>query len=105
MPLEQLTHEEKKIVFACLCAIAKGPYIPAGDMEYRGGGARHELCKLLEKFPDIDDSDGRVWRMLNGAMNVMSHADRVISLEECEAWCGVDRDAVKKVFEKWRGED
>ena len=104
MPLEQLTHEEKKIVFACLCAIAKGPFIHTGEMRYRGGGERQELYKLIEKWPDIDDSDGRVWRMLNGSMNVMSHAYH-ISPEECEAWCGVDRDAVKKVFEKWRGED
>ena len=104
MPLEQLTHEEKKIVFACLCAIAKGPFIHTGEIRSRSGGERHELYKLIEKWPDIDDSEGGVWIMLNGVMNEISHGVQ-ISPEECDAWFGVDRDAVTKVFRKWKDND
>ncbi len=104
MPLEQLTHEEKKIVFACLCAIAKGPFIHTSEISSRCCAERHELYKLIEKWPDIDDSDGRVWTMLNNVMNEISHGVP-ISPEECDAWFGVDRDAVTKVFKKWKYND
>ena len=103
MPLEQLTHEEKKIVFACLCAIAKGPFIHTGEMRYRGGGERHELYKLIEKWPDIDDSEGRVRKILSRVMSEISYS-YYITPEECDAWCGVNRDAVRKIFKKWKGE-
>ncbi|MDE0021963.1 MAG: hypothetical protein OXT69_11370 [Candidatus Poribacteria bacterium] len=99
MYLEQLTHQEKKIVFACLCAIAKGPFIHTGGLRYRASMERDMLYKLIEKWPEIDDSNPCVAGALNGVMAICHGS--FLSSEDCAAWFSVDKDVIKKVYTKW----
>ncbi len=76
MAIEQLTHDEKKIVFACICAIAKGPFFPPGDCSSRLGIERDALFELIANFSMIDDNDpdSPAARVINNSMNEVCSA-------------------------------
>ncbi len=99
MAIEQLTHEEKKIVFACICAVAKGPFFPHGDYHIR----RLRLFKLIANFSTIDDSDpdSDAAIVINNSMNEVCYGVR-ISPADWQKWFDVDKDAVRSLFNKWR---
>ncbi len=103
MAIEQLTHDEKKIVFACICAVAKGPFFPPGDYSSRLGIERDALFQLIAHFSTIDDNDpdSPAARVINNSMNEVCHGVR-ISPADWQTWFDVDKDAVRKLFKKWR---
>lgn len=103
MAIEQLTHDEKKIVFACICAVAKGPFFPHGDYHTRLGVYKDALFKLIANFSTIDDSDpdSDAAIVINNAMNEICHGVR-ISPADWQKWFDVDKDAVRSLFYKWR---
>lgn len=103
MAIEQLTHEGKKIVFACICAVAKGPFFPPGSYSSRLGINRDALFKLIANFStiDVNDPDSLAPHVINNAMNEVCHGVR-ISPADWQKWFDVDRDAVRNMFKKWR---
>ena len=110
MAIEKLSYDEKQIVFSCLCAIARGPFIK-DDWEFhtRLGLHRSTLYELIEMWPQIDDSvdDSDQTLALNNAMNEICHGIR-FSDADWVTWFSVSRDTVKSVYKKWcrlRGKD
>ncbi len=103
MTIEQLTHEEKKIVFACLCAYARGPFVHPYEVDLLSGLDREALDNLIEKWPSGDDSDTA--RAVRASMNLaaLGIPPPGISDADWATWFSVDRDAVKRLYKKWRG--
>ncbi len=103
MALSDLTDREQEIVLRCLKAAANGPFIP--DCEFHNvffGVTREELRDIAERWPAVDDvGDRQVARAINDSLNnLLGYPHR--EEEAWEAYIGVPRDVVRRVFRKWK---
>lgn len=102
MPLAQLTDEERAIVLECLECVASGKIIPDWEFSIVMGIQRGELLDVVDRWPDVDDSDDTVSLAINNSLNNLlgyphayhSRWDDVLSVPKSE---------VARVFRKWRG--
>lgn len=125
MPFETLTDYEKRIVFACLCAYVKGPFVDPADMRLLIGlSADMKLInvgqdvylKAIEQWPSPRGKDAE--KAVYNALTVAAHGTEPpwgvleddwerwfprISDADWGVWFSVDRGAVKRLYEKWRG--
>ncbi len=126
MPFETLTDEEKRIVFACLCACVKGPFVDHSvrmrsltslcvDMKFVHI-SQDIYLKAIEQWPAPNEKDAEqaVYNSLiiaaHGASPPSGMSEGVwknrfprISDADWGAWFSVDRDAVMRLYKKWRG--
>ena len=103
MPLEQLSENERQIVFECLRAACEGPFFPDQEFHALFGLWRKEVQEVISSWPDIDDSELNVQLAINNAMNNLlgypHHREDVWG-----DYINVPAQEVYRVFSKWRGE-
>ena len=125
MPFETLTDDEKRIVFACLCAYVKGPFVCPGDIilvmdlsadrTFRHVG-QDVYLRAIEQWPA--PSGKKAAQAVYNSLTVAAHGTEPpwgvleddwerwfprISDADWGVWFSVDRGAVKRLYEKWRG--
>ena len=125
MPFETLTDDETRIVFACLCAYVKGPFVDpddiifvmdlSADRQFKHVG-QDVYLKAIEQWPS--PSGKRAAQAVYNSLTVAAHGTEPpwgvleddwerrfprISDADWGVWFSVDRDAVKRLYEKWRG--
>ena len=103
MSLQNLTKEEKLIVFNCLQAVAYTQFIEDTVFHTLMGIHRDNLKQVINNWDSVDESILDVKLALNNSMN------NLISLktDEYEVWnkyISVSHEEVERVFYKWRGE-
>lgn len=99
MSLASLNAEEKEVVRRAMAATFE--YFTF-DFEARMGIEPEEMEKLLEAWPDVDDSDDASPASLavNNSLNDLLHGEG-ISEAEAAAKIGVDREEMLRVYRKW----
>ncbi len=126
MPFETLTDKEKRIAFACLCACVKGPFVDHSvqmrvltgmcyDMKF-AHISQDVYLKAIEQWPAPkgEGADQAVYNSLMVAAHGTSPPSGMleedwkryfprISDADWGAWFSVNRDAVMRLYEKWRG--
>ena len=124
MPFEMLTDDEKRIAFACLCAYVKGPFVDPNDMGLIVGFSvdmkfihvAQDIClNAIEQWPVPKGADAEkaVYNSLMVAAHGASPPSGMlendwkrwfprISDADWGAWFSVDRDAVMRLYKKWR---
>lgn len=69
MSLKKLSKKEKIVIFQCLNAAANGPFFPDADFHILFGLKRIEVFKIINDWPNIDDSDKKVRLAINNSIN------------------------------------
>ena len=109
MAFEKLSHPDQNVILSCLCAIAHGPFINDDwELQTRLGVHRSTLYKMIDIWPEIDDSadDSDETLAINNAMNEVCHGIRFSDADWC-TWFKVDRNTIQAVYKRWsqfRGE-
>lgn len=125
MAFEQLTHDERKIVFACLCAYVKGPFVDPDDMRFLIGVSadmrfvhisQDVFLNAIEQWPapKEEGADQAVYNALMVAAHGTSPPSGMLEADwkryfpripdaDWGVWFSVNRDAVMRLYQKWRG--
>jgi hypothetical protein len=103
MAIEKLSHREKEIVLTCIRAIAKGPFINDWEIPIRLGVPRSTLHRMIEVWPDVDDSvdDSDETLAINGAMNEVCYGIP-FSNGDWQMWFNVEESVIEAVYTKWK---
>lgn len=125
MPFETLTDDEKRIVFACLCACVKGPFVDPDHMCLLTSlcpGMKYVhinqdvYLKAIEQWPTPSEKNAE--QAVHNSLIVAAHGASPpsgmsegawkyrfprISDADWNTWFSVDRDAVMRLYKKWRG--
>jgi hypothetical protein len=64
MAIAKLSPQDRRIVFECLTAAAKGPFFSDDDLSIIFGLNRQELLKIVARIPHIDDIEPQVRRAI-----------------------------------------
>lgn len=101
MFFSQLTHNEKQIIFQCMNAMLKGNFLEQ-EFQTRLGIDEKDLTKVIDSFPEIDDSEGNSNETLaiNNCLNEVCYGIR-FSENEWLKWVTVNRDEVVKTYRNW----
>jgi len=104
MSLSNLTNREKSLVLRCLEAAANGPFVPDCEFSILFGVTREELRGIAARWPAVDDVGNRqVARAINDSLNnLLGYPHR--EEEAWDAYIGVPRDVVRRVFRRWKDE-
>lgn len=104
MPLAQLTDDEKALVFECLKCVAAGK-VTLHDWEFQTimGIEVKDLLAVVNKWPEVDDSEEVVFLAINNSMNNLlgyPHGKHFMWSEFIHA----PQSEIARVFAKWRGD-
>ncbi|WP_282611225.1 hypothetical protein [Pelagibius sp. Alg239-R121] len=99
MTLASLTHEEREVVRRAMQASLI--YIGAG-FSARMGLEESHMVRLLEAWPQLDDSDegSAVYLAVNNALNDLLHGVGISDKQALES-VGVNRAEMQRVYKKW----
>ncbi len=103
MTLTNLTEDEKQIIFECLKCVASGKVI-LHDWEFPiiMGVELEELQAIVDRWPDVDDSDQVVALAINNSMaNLLGYPHE--KRAEWDELMPVTQSDVAKVLSRWRG--
>lgn len=102
MALKQLSPKDQKIIRDCLNSILEGSLIEDWEFHTRLGLTRRELRKVLERWPELDDSlsDSCDAIAINNCLNEVCHGVRM-SEEEWKTWFDNSRSEVERVYLDW----
>src|SRR5262249_50312772 len=68
MALAKMTASDRRIIFECLTAAARGPFFSDADLSILFGVSRCELLGIVACIPRIDDSEPSVRRAIGHAL-------------------------------------
>jgi len=101
MALNDLSEDEKNIVFECLKASAEGPFFPEWEFHLLFGINREDIVQILSQLPDIDEQNEKVVLAVNNSMNNLTgyphNCQNVWS-----SYISVSPADVSRIFNKWR---
>lgn len=102
MPLIDLTEKEKAVIFDCLRCVASGKVI-LHDAEFHAlfGMEVPEFLAVVDKWPNVDDSEESVFLAINNAMNNLLGYPHGQDLND---HIRASKPDILRVFQKWRGE-
>lgn len=98
----QLTEREQDVIRQCMNTIFKSPYIDNPEFETRLGIDRKALQKVMQCWPDLNDSDEHsvVFLAINNCLNEICYGID-ISPSDWALWFDASIEDVRAVFEKW----
>lgn len=105
MAFERLGSEERDIVLRCMRLILLEPsYIDDFEFHARLGLDRADLETVIAAGENLDDrrDDSDACLAVNNCLNEVCHGVR-IEKEDWDRYIGIPMEAVRIVFEKWRG--
>jgi len=101
LPLADLSAEELAVVRECLKCIAEGSAIPH-DWEFQTlfGIEPSDVQAVLSEWPQVDDSEQRVYLAINNSMNSLLG---LISDRELARYIPYSKGEIGDAFRKWKG--
>jgi hypothetical protein len=66
--LQHCTQEDRKIIGDCLRATVEGPFFPEWEFQILFGLTRAEVARVLQAWPQVDESNDIVRRAVHGAL-------------------------------------
>src|SRR5262245_15743532 len=100
MRLAKMTTSERRIIFECLTAAARGPFFSDADLSILFGLDRSELLGIVARIPRIDDSEPSVRRAIGATLIDLlgyPHGKRA----EWSSWISVSPAEVEQVANRW----
>jgi hypothetical protein len=100
--LRSVADEDVSVILDCLGAAVEGPFFPDWEFRTLMGVSRAEVAEVLHRWPDGPDAqtqDLAVNNVLNMLLGYPHGRD--------DLWpdfIAADRDEVRSVLERWRGE-
>ncbi len=102
MGLNNLTDDEKKVVFDSLNAAVHGPFFPGGLFQTLLGFDRAEILDIISKWATIDEQDKQVEQAINGVLlqlNFYPHGLR----EDIYKYIHCSLERLETLFFKFKG--
>jgi hypothetical protein len=101
MSLWKLSAHDRRVIFECLTAAAKGPFFTEEDLLILFGVTRHELLGIVSQIPHLDDSERSVRSAIGHALNDLLRYPhgRKGSWNE---WISVSPEAVAQTEQRWQ---
>jgi hypothetical protein len=103
MPLNDLTEEERRVVYACLECVAAGDVI-LHDWEFDlvMGLQVEEFLSVVAAWPNVDDSEKAVREAINGSFNNLLGYPHGFH-DRWDTRMSVPLVEIARVYSKWRG--
>jgi hypothetical protein len=101
MALAKLTASDRRIIFECLTAAARGPFFTDADLSILFGLERRELLGIVARIPMIDDSEASVRLAIGHTLLDLTgypHGKQ----SEWRTWISVGPAEVEQVADRWR---
>jgi hypothetical protein len=102
MAWTELDERERAVVRECLRAAVDGPFFPEWEFATIFGLGRNEVRKVLESWPQLDESDENVAIAINNTLN--NFLGYPLG-EDQAAWpqfISVSRAELMAIFDKWK---
>ena len=102
MPLADLNASDRTVILECLRAAATGPFFPSWEFHTLFGLERREWQEISDNWPEIDDTEERVYAAIGNSMNWLLF----YPIDEEHLWSqyvSVSRAEVGRIFAVWRG--
>jgi hypothetical protein len=104
MPLADLSEAERDIVRECLRAAVEGSFFPEWEFHTLFGIDREELRVVLNSWPMVAESNESVILAVNNSLNNLLGYPTTPTDQEWPKFISANRQEVKRIFDKWRGE-
>jgi|SRR5262245_10344975 len=101
MALAKMTASDRRILFECLTAAARGPFFSDADLCILFGIDRRELLGIVACIPHLDDSERSVRRAIGNTLNNLLRYPHGRE-PEWSSWISVTPAAVEQVESRWR---
>jgi hypothetical protein len=101
MALSELSPGDRRIIFECLTAAAKGPFFDDDEVHTIFGIARGELLALIARIPRLDDGEPQVGCAIGNSLNNLlryPHNQQA----RWDDWISARPAVVEQVEERWR---
>lgn len=100
MPLSEMTAFDRRILFECLTAAAKGPFFDDNDVHILFGFWRTQLLDIVARIPDIDDDEREVRCAIGGSLNNLLRFPHYQDAQ-WNAWISASVAEVEEVEKRW----
>jgi hypothetical protein len=101
MALAKMAAFDRRIIFECLTAAARGPFFSDADLSILFGLDRRELLGIVARIPRIDDSEPNVRRAIGHTLlDLLGYPHGKGS--EWSKWVSVSPAEVEQVADRWR---
>jgi hypothetical protein len=100
MALAKLSSADRRVLFECLTAAAKGPFFTDADLSILFGVTRDDLLRIVARIPWLDDSEPTVRRAIGGAFNNLlryPHGNNA----NWRDWISVGPVNVEQIEQRW----
>lgn len=101
MALSKMNESDRRIIFECLAAAARGPFFCDADISILFGLDRSELLGIVARIPRIDDAAPNVRRAIGHTLNNLlgyPHGEK----DEWNKWISVSPATLEIVADRWR---
>ena len=101
MYFSKLSESEKQIVFQCMTAMLNGNFLEH-EFQTRLGIDEIELRKIMDDFPNIDDTEDESTATLaiNNCLNEVCYGIG-FSEKDWKKWFSVEREKIVETYRKW----
>ena len=100
MGLSRMSASDRRIIFECLTAAARGPFFNDADIRILFGLDRSELLGIVARIPRLDDSEPKVRRVIGDALlNLLWYPHGKYA--EWSNWISANRATVEQVDARW----
>lgn len=101
MSIDRLRESERDVIYQCLVAALDGPFFPDWEFQILFGVERDTLARIVEDWPEIDDSVEDVVLAINNSMvNLVGypHGEE----KEWDKYISVSPDEVSYILREWK---
>jgi hypothetical protein len=101
MALAKMSASDRRVIFECLKASARGPFFSDTDLSILLGLTRQDLLGLVARIPRIDDSEPEVRRAIAHALvDLVAYPHG--KMADWGAWISVSPATVEQVYSRWQ---
>lgn len=101
MALAKMSDADRRIIFECLTAVARGPFFSDGELSILFGLDRRELLSIVARIPRLLDSETDVGRAVGHTLlDLLSYPHG--KGNEWSNWISVSPVEVEQVAARWR---
>src|SRR5438105_4751372 len=101
MALAKMSASDRRIIFQCLTAAARGLFFSDADLSILFGLDRRELLGIVARIPHIDDTEPNVRRVIGHTLLDLlcyPHGKR----DQWGNWISASPEEVEAVADRWR---
>lgn len=101
MALSKLSPGDRRIIFECLTAAAKGPFFDDDEFQIIFGLSRSELLSIVARIPRLDDVEPQVGQAIGNSFNNLLRYPHGHQARWSD-WISASPAMVEEVEERWR---